>query len=411
MAGKKRHKVLELFAGAGGMAIGLHLSGFHHFALFEKDRNAVSTLRCNADSGAGVLPEVDIVPTDVRKVPYRNLANEVSVLAAGAPCQPFSLAGNHLGTEDDRNLFPEVFRAQRELVPRAVFLENVWGLARPSFRPYLHYILLQLAFPYCRPRRSENWGEHKVRLESAFRRNGARNEPTYDVRIAAVECANFGVPQRRHRLFIVAIRTDIDVTWTWPAATHSADALLYAKYSSGSYWSEHGLRPQRDPELERQATLLAFNGLARWRTVRDVLCHLPAPTPSGEPYHPNHYRIDGCRPYRGHTGSLMDEPSKTLKAGVHGVPGGENMIRLSTGSLRYFSLHESALLQTFPRAYVFRGARSSVIRQIGNAAPVSIVHLLGDQLRRLISVRSWNNSAKYRTPAVDLVDGAPLLQL
>ena len=107
----------------------------------------------------------------------------------------------------------------------------------------------------------------------------------------------------------------------------------------------------------------------------------------------------------------MDEPAKTLKAGVHGVPGGENMVRLSKDTLRYFSLHESALLQTFPSAYTFHGPRSAVIRQIGNAAPPMIVQQLGSQLQRLVSGRICTSRYLCRAPHVDLIDGSTLLQL
>lgn len=395
------------------MALGLHRAGFHHLALLEKDPNAVETLQANATSGAGVRPDSPIKSLDVHRYRYNGFATDITLMAAGAPCQPFSLAGNHLGDEDERNLFPEVFRAQRELIPRAVLLENVWGLARPSFRPYLEYLLLQLALPHSTARPHEIWQSHKLRLQVEVQRNRARDAPSYDVRIAAVECANYGVPQRRNRLFIVAFRTDLDIVWKWPEATHSEHALRFAKYSTGTYWLEHGVCPQHADGGSDQAVLLNPNGTSRWRTVRDVLQNLPTPDPPGasQPYHPNHYRIDGCREYRGHTGSPMDQPAKTLKAGVHGVPGGENMIRFSNGVLRYFSLHESALLQTFPPEYVFRGTRSAAIRQIGNAAPIEVVRLFGEQIRQMLERATIANRVKFRTPLVDLIDGAALRQL
>jgi DNA (cytosine-5)-methyltransferase 1 len=403
--------VLELFAGAGGMAVGLHRAGFQHVALLERDPNAVATLRANAASGAGVRPDADIEVTEIRRFRYgRAIARDVALLAAGTPCQPFSLAGNHRGTADERNLFPEVFRAQRELVPRAVLVENVWGLARPGFRPYLEYLLLRLALPYVTRRAHEGWASHKVRLTTALSR-ARRSTPTYDVRVAAVECANFGVPQRRNRLFIIATRTDLEGPWNWPEARYSEAGLLDAKYISGTYWREHGLRSRRGPKRGRAESMVVPVGTSRWRTVRDVLGCLPAPTRNGhERHHPNHYWIPGAREYRGHNGSCIDEPAKTLKAGVHGVPGGENMVRLAGGSLRYFSIHEAALLQTFPPAYVFCGTRSSMVRQIGNAAPVRVVQLLGRKLREALGY-SPARGGGFRAPLVDLVEGAALSQL
>jgi DNA (cytosine-5)-methyltransferase 1 len=182
---------------------------------------------------------------------------------------------------------------------------------------------------------------------------------------------------------------------------------------SGAYWREHGVLARHINGVASRAALPTLNATQRWRTVRDVLRDLPVPDAldASQPYHPDHYRIDGCREYRGHTGSTMDQPAKTLKAGVHGVPGGENMVRLSNGMLRYFSLHESALLQTFPSDYVFRGTRSAVIRQIGNAAPTEVVRLLADRLRRTLGRASDKGAVMFRTPHVDLIDGKALSQL
>lgn len=403
--------VLELFAGAGGMAVGLHRAGFQHVGLLERDPSAVHTLRANAASGAGVRPDIEIDVTEVRQFRYGStIPRDIELLAAGTPCQPFSLAGSHRGTADERNLFPEVFRAQRELVPRAVLVENVWGLARPDFRPYLDYLLLRLALPFEARRTHEGWAAHKVRLATAVSRS-RHSTPTYDVRVAAMECANFGVPQRRNRLFIVAIRTDVEVPWVWPQARYSEAGLFAAKYVSGTYWQEHGLRSRPGPRRATVESTAVPAGTSRWRTVRDVLGCLPAPVLNGhERHHPNHYRIPGAREYRGHNGSCIDEPAKTLKAGVHGVPGGENMVRLAGGSLRYFSIHEAALLQTFPPAYVFCGTRSSMIRQIGNAAPVRVVQRLGRKLREALAC-SAARGGTFRAPLVDLVEGAVLSRL
>jgi DNA (cytosine-5)-methyltransferase 1 len=406
-AGRKL-TALELFAGAGGMALGLRRAGFHHIALLERDPNAIATLRQNARSRAGVHPELPIDPVDVCEFRYGRLPVVVDLLAAGVPCQPFSLAGNHHGTDDERNLFPEVFRAQRELAPRAILVENVWGLARPDFRPYLEYILLQLALPHVIRRASEAWVGHKHRLLRCLGSGGATRQPTYDVWVAALECANYGVPQRRNRLFVVALRTGRSARLAWPRESHSEDSLLFAKYGSGSYWREHGLRFHQvgDSVQERQ---FAMNGSRRWRTVRDALRGLPEPARRGTTgvSHPNHLALPGPRSYRGHTGSPIDEPAKTLKAGVHGVPGGENMLLLEDGSLRYFSVHEAALLQTFPASYVFAGSRTAAMRQIGNAAPAAVVGLVGWAIRRALEKEV---SRPIKSPHVDLGSGEPLRQ-
>jgi DNA (cytosine-5)-methyltransferase 1 len=387
------------------MALGLDRAGFAHAGLVERDLNAVQTLRANAESGVGLGFGSEIEPTDIHQVRYNTKG--VTLLAAGVPCQPFSLAGNHKGGLDDRNLFPEVFRAQRALEPSVVLLENVWGLARPNFRQYLEYILLQLALPSLPPKGREAWMRHKDRLKASLTKE--RRGITYDVWISAMECANFGVPQRRNRLFIVAFRTDLDIAWKWPMATHSEAGLLYAKYYSKTYWADHEITPTRTPQAERQEMMLATAPLRRWRTVRDAIGKLPAPALNGNGgHHANHYSIEGARSYRGHTGSVWDEPSKTLKAGVHGVPGGENMLLLADGSVRYFTVHEAAILQTFPKQYVFCGTRSAMIRQIGNAAPMRVVEVLG---KRILRLSQEAREGTCRVPHVDLIDGAKLRHL
>jgi DNA (cytosine-5)-methyltransferase 1 len=386
------------------MALGLRRAGFSHVGLVERDSSSVETLRINGRSGAGVDVACDVAPVDVRAVRFG--AGPVTLLAAGVPCQPFSFGGNHLGSADERDLFPEVFRAQVAMWPDAILIENVLGLARPSFRPYLEYILLQLALPALTARKHEGWLAHKHRLLAS---RGVHGLLSYDVRIAAIECANFGVPQRRKRLFIVAFRTDLNATWGWPENTHTEDALLHAKHQSGRYWAEHGLAMPAEVSGAGQGGLALDRRGRRWRTVRDVISGLPEPSRNGDRrHHPNHYAIDGARAYHGHSGSRLDEPAKTLKAGVHGVPGGENMLVLDDGSVRYFTVHEAAMLQTFPRGYVFAGTRGAMIRQIGNAAPVKVVDLLG---RRILEALRTGAPAEVRRPHIDLLDAERIRRL
>jgi DNA (cytosine-5)-methyltransferase 1 len=95
----------------------------------------------------------------------------------------------------------------------------------------------------------------------------------------------------------------------------------------------------------------------------------------------NHHFRDGARPYPGHTGSDLDAPSKALKAGDHGVPGGENMMALPGGMYRYYTAREAARIQTFPDDYIFSGCWSEAMRQIGNAVPVALAAAVGVSLR------------------------------
>jgi DNA (cytosine-5)-methyltransferase 1 len=99
----------------------------------------------------------------------------------------------------------------------------------------------------------------------------------------------------------------------------------------------------------------------------------------------NHFLNPGARSYAGHTGSPLDEPAKTLKAGDHGVPGGENTLRLEDGSVRYFSVRECARLQTFPDEWIVEGSWTEAMRQLGNAVPARLAQAVAAELARVMS--------------------------
>lgn len=364
---------IELFAGGGGLALGVREAGFRHLLVNESDARACETLRANL---AG--DESSLVPGDVRSIDWAPFRGSVDLVAGGAPCQPFSLGGLHRGDEDHRNLFPEVFRALREVRPRAVLLENVRGLLRASFRPYFEYILAQLRAPHRPAAAGEDWTEHHARL----RRAGDAGDPSerYVVAHKLVNAADYGVAQKRQRVFIVGFRADLGVPWEFPPETHNEDALLWDQLH-GPYWAEHGT-PRRSPAtLARSRRERLLNGerpdALRWRTVRDALGDLPEPVPGAE--HPaihNHVGVPGARLYHGHTGNPIDRPAKTVKAGVHGVPGGEHVLVREDGGFRYMTVRECARLQGFPDSYRFAGPRSEAMRQIGNAVPVTLARIM-----------------------------------
>jgi DNA (cytosine-5)-methyltransferase 1 len=126
-----------------------------------------------------------------------------------------------------------------------------------------------------------------------------------------------------------------------------------------------------------------------WTTIRDAIGDMPDPERQpllSRGFH-NHFFQPGARTYKGHTGSPIDEPAKTLKAGVHGVPGGENMMVLPGGEVRYFTVRESARLQTFPDEFVFHGSWSETMRQLGNAVPVALAARVATTVKhQLLSV-------------------------
>ena len=265
----------------------------------------------------------------------------------------------------------------RETRPQAFIFENVKGLAREGFASYLAYIVHQLSYPELTRRESDGWEEHLGRLE---RHHTSRNQSAgldYRVIYRVLNAANYGIPQRRERIVFVGFRSDLEIKWSFPAETHSLDALLWDQIR-GRYWDRHcvsrhsrqiGLRL-----LERAAKLRTMPGLMPWRTARDAIGDLPDPefAPLQAAAFLNHRFQAGARAYPGHTGSPLDEPAKTLKAGVHGVPGGENMLARRDGSLRYFTVRESARLQTFPDDFAFHGSWSEAMRQLGNAVPVDL---------------------------------------
>jgi DNA (cytosine-5)-methyltransferase 1 len=373
---------IELFAGAGGLAMGVGFAGFDSLGVFERDAWACATVRQNQQRGYTPVADWPLFEGDVRDFDWSSIVEQVDLLAGGPPCQPFSMGGKHRADHDPRDMFPTTVEIVRALRPRSFLIENVKGLTRSSFANYFQYILLQLEFPQVVRKARENWSDHLQRLQ-AKKTSSARGttDLRYNLLPTLVNAADHGVPQCRERVFIVGFRSDLDVDWSFPRATHSLDALLYSQWVSGEYWERHRVaKHRRPPPPEKFAKRIrqlsggfALFNESPWRTVRDALVGLPDPTQlmEGHGFH-NHVFQDGAKPYPGHTGSPVDLPAKTLKAGDHGVPGGENMLRLSNGDVRYFTVRESARLQTFPDGYVFHGSWTETMRQLGNAVPVAL---------------------------------------
>lgn len=369
---------IDIFAGAGGLAIGLAMAGFHPRELYELDSSCCKTLRHNTESKKPTL-HGDIREMDVSAVDWSSIKVPVRLLAAGAPCQPFSNGGKHLANRDGRNLFPEVVRAVRELSPAAVMIENVAGLLRINFQPYFEYILRQLECPSIAPPRNPNaWRKHDAKIRK--HRCAVGSQPEYIVQWQQIDAADFGVPQNRRRIIIVATRVDVPV-YRFPTATHSKDALLRAQ-ASKQYWEERNLRP---PRGTRTTAKPQVNGHRPWMTVRDALHDLPKAATQAEDAWMNHWLINGARAYNGHAGSRLDWPSKTIKAGVHGVPGGENTLQDDKGRLRYYTFREAARIQTFPDNHLFIGTRATITRQIGNAVPTELARQLAIPLHKILA--------------------------
>jgi DNA (cytosine-5)-methyltransferase 1 len=379
-------KSIELFVGAGGLAIGTNNAGFSHEAVVEWDADACETIRENQRRQVAPLSEWPLTEGDVAEFDFAPFEDKVDLLSGGPPCQPFSLGGKHSGHADQRNMFPEVFRAVREVRPRAILIENVKGLLRESFAKYFEYIYLQLSYPELRQHPDEGWQDHLIRLER-HHTAGSESGLNYKVVYRLLNAADYGVPQRRERVFIVGIRGDRGIEWGSPAKSHTRDALLRAQWVSGDYWERHGIPKSERPELParlagRVERLRQAGEPAElpWRTVRDALKGLPDPVTGDSDGVLNHWANPGARTYAGHTGSPLDEPAKTLKAGVHGVPGGENILAMPSGDVRYFTLREAARLQTFPDDYYFPRSWTESMRQLGNAVPVRLAEAVSKRL-------------------------------
>lgn len=378
---------LELFVGAGGLAIGVSEAGFKHSAVFEWNKDACDTLNANRTRGVRPVNEWGhITPADVRDIDFRPWRDKVDLLAGGPPCQPFSLGGKHQAYLDPRDMFPQTVRAVREARPRAFIVENVKGLTRATFASYFQYITLQLTYPELEAKKSETWPDHLARLER-YHTKGTGDGLRYNVVCQVLNAADFGVPQRRERVFIVGFRSDQKRSWNFPTPTHSEDALLHAQWITGEYWDKNRvpLKDRKSPGKSWRQRIQSLRDSLMpvitkpWRTTREAIADLPAPSSGGGSF-ANHVFVPGARQYPGHTGSPLDLPAKTLKAGGHGVPGGENMVLLPSGQVRYFTVRESARLQTFPDDYHFSGSWGEAMRQLGNAVPVELGRVVADSV-------------------------------
>ena len=271
--------------------------------------------------------------------------------------------------------------------------ENVKGLTREAFASYFSYITLQFEFPEVVAHDGEAWEDHLQRLQRE-RTSGARGGLTYNIVSQLLNAADFGVPQKRERVFIVGFRADLSIRWAFPRPTHSRESLLVEKWVTADYWERHRVpRHERGDAPEHLRRVAATTGRRNsrptderrpWRTVRDALAGLPDPEthPEEALAIPDHRFQPGVRFYPGHSGSPLDLPAKTLKAGDHGVPGGENALVRPDGTGRYFTVRESARLQGFPDAYRFHGSWTEAMRQLGNAVPVPLGHVVGASVAR-----------------------------
>jgi DNA (cytosine-5)-methyltransferase 1 len=333
----------------------------------EFDLDAVATVLHNKQKGVEHVRDWPMALQDVREIDWTKLTS-LDLVSGGPPCQPFGIGGKKHGQDDHRDMWPEAIRAVREARPRSFLFENVRNLAGPRFRPYLEWIVAHLERPGIVRKSDESHEAHRARLVSS------RSRKEFHVVWQLVNAADYGAAQIRHRVLIFGIRSDLDVLPAPMMPTHSRERLLWEQYVTGEYWIRHGLRKSRSPILQQdharveklKRTNMEPVGSA-WITVRDALEGLGEPDGRG-----NHIRQLGARVYPGHTGSPLDLPAKALKAGDHGVPGGENMMVRDDGSVRYFTTREAARLVGLPDDYEFPRSWTESMRQLGNAVPAPL---------------------------------------
>ena len=347
------YRVLELFAGAGGLAIGLEKAGLKCVALNEIDKWACQTLRENR-------PNWNIFEGDIKSFDFSEYKDKVEIVTGGFPCQSFSYAGKRLGFNDARGtLFYEFARVVKDVNPPICIGENVKGLL------------------------SHDEGKTLRGMISILDEIGYKVAP-----IKVLKAINYKVPQKRERLILVGIRKDIDIEYNYPKPDNKiyvlADALkkgvLYDKdvqESAGSKYPTH---------KKKVLDLVPPKGY--WRDL---------PLDIQKEYMGKSFFLGG-----GKTGMARrigwDEPSLTLTCS----PAQKQTERCHPDETRPFTVREYARIQTFPDNWKFAGSISQQYKQIGNAVPCnlgkeigySIVVFLNDYFEKVNNSESPTSSAR-----------------
>lgn len=307
---------IELCAGAGGQAIGLESAGFEHSALVEIDQHCCNTLRANR-------PNWDVIEEDLRtfKNDVQRYAGEIDLLAGGLPCPPFSVAGKQLGEQDERNLFPDALDVISVVKPKAVMIENVRGFLDAVFEDYREHLKAQLK---------------KMGYVTQWRRLNA---------------SDYGVPQLRPRVVIVAIRKELSDAFEWP--------------------TPNPFNPPTVGEVLRD--LMGVNGwpgAAEWAKNADEI----APTIVG-----------GSKKHGGPDLGPTRAKAAWAGLGVNGKtiadePPGHNYVGMPRLTVRMV-----ARLQGFPDDWEITGRKTAAYRQVGNAFPPPVAQAVASKIHEAIS--------------------------
>lgn len=334
----RQYTSVELFAGGGGLALGMSLAGFHHVLLNEFDTSACKTLRTNR-------PDWNVIEGDVRHIDFTPLRDKVDFLSGGFPCQAFSYAGKQGGFNDTRGtLFFELARAVTEIRPKVFMGENVKGLTShedgKTFDTICN-VIKELGYTLVEPR--------------------------------VLKAIMYQVPQKRERLILIAIRNDIAkrVQFHWPSPYERVLTLRDALYKSVIFDKNvpksEGVKY---PEKKQRVLELVPQG-GDWRDL---------PEDVAREYMGGSWLLGG-----GKTGMArrlsLDEPSLTLTC----APAQKQTERCHPLETRPLTVREYARIQTFPDYWQFQGTMSAKYKQIGNAVPVNLAWAIGRSLIRLFN--------------------------
>ena len=329
---------VELFAGGGGLALGMEKAGFKHILLNEFDKSACDTLRRNR-------PNWNVVEGDIHEVKFSDLRGKVDFLSGGFPCQAFSYAGKRLGFEETRGtLFFELARAVKEIQPPVFMGENVRGLFEHDNGRTLatiRNVIAELGYTLIEPR--------------------------------IMRAIQYDVPQKRERLILIAIRNDIApfVHFEWPDVCPCVRTLRDAFFKGSLYATDvPDSAGQSYPESKQRVMAMVPEG-GDWRDL---------PEDVARDYMKGSYNLGG-----GKTGMArrlaMDEPSLTLTC----APAQKQTERCHPWETRPLTVREYARIQTFPDDWEFCGNLTAQYRQIGNAVPVNLSWAIGRSLIRLFN--------------------------
>lgn len=334
----QRFTSAELFAGGGGLALGLEKAGFHHVLLNEFDHEACRTLKHNR-------PNWNVIEGDIHDIDFTPYKGKIDFLSGGFPCQAFSYAGKRLGFEETRGtLFFELARAVKEIQPKVFLGENVRGLMEHDGGRTLQTIknvISEIGYTLIPPR--------------------------------VLRAIQYDVPQKRERLILIAIRDDLApyVEYHWPEVSDNIRTLRDAFFAGELYKDNVPLSAgQTYPETKKRVMDMVPEG-GDWRD-------LPENVARG--YLKGSFNLGG-----GKTGMArrlaMDEPSLTLTC----APAQKQTERCHPWETRPLTVREYARIQTFPDDWTFCGNLTSQYKQIGNAVPVNLAWAIGRSLIRLFN--------------------------